>query len=223
MALDIINNDLRVNGDFSATTMTLAASSVTNATVSSSAAIARTKLAQNSASRYTIPLSEMRVWNAFATPLTDTANADDLGLVDGTFGTGVPTIQAGDVGNAASTRYCRFTWALPPEYVDGETVTVRLRGAVCTTVCNNSCTVDVECYTSDRDGSSTGDICTTAATTINAVADTYVNCDFTLEPATLVNGMLLDFRLAIIYDDDGDAGVMIPEIAQVEMLIDIQG
>ena len=38
-----------------------------------------------------------------------------------------------------------------------------------------------------------------------------------------MNGMLLDFRLAIIYDDDGDAGVMIPEIAQVEMLIDIQG
>ena len=216
-----VTGDLVVEGHVSASTMTVPSNAVRNVSVAADAAIARSKLAATASDNavvYSIPLNIMTVWDS-GQPLPAAAANDDLGFVNGTFGTDVPTLQAGDIGGATSTRYCRFQWALPAEYVDADDVKIRISAACLTTLCDTSCTVDVECYESDRDGSSTGDICATAAQSINAL--THADKDFTITATNLVVGDLLDFRLAIAYADAGDLGAMIPEIAQVEMLLDI--
>ena len=222
MALTILDTDTRGNGHLSCTSFTAPANCVSNASVGADAGIARTKLAEtasHTAQIYAIPLNMMRVWNAPATVLPAAAANDDLGFIDGTFGTDVPTIQAGDVKATSSTRYCRFQWALPPEYVDADDVVVRISGGMITTVSDTSCTVDVECYSSDRDGSSTGDLCATAAQSINST--THADKDFVITATTLTKGELLDFRLAIIYVDAATGTAVTPEIAQVEILLDI--
>ncbi len=198
--------------------------SIVNADVNASAAIVRSKMAQEDAAVYVIPLVAMRVWDNMHTVLPGTAAADDMALITGTFGTDVPTLQGVDFGGTTADEKCRFQWPLPPEYVDGQTVTLRLRGAMLTTLGDGTCNVDVECFESDRDGAAGGsptDICATAAQSINSL--TPANIDFDITAAALVAGDLLDVRLAFACADGGDLGTMIPEISQVEFLLDIKG
>ena len=53
----------------------------------------RSALAQENNAVYPLQATDWRVWNAFHTVLPGTPASDDLGLIGGTFGTGVPSIQ----------------------------------------------------------------------------------------------------------------------------------
>ena len=183
--------------------------------------IIRANLAQEANAVYPIPLWAFRTWDALATNLPGTAAADDLALVTGTLGTDQPTIEAGDIGGTSSTRYARVQIPLPIEYEAGQTVTIRINGHMTTTVADTSCTVDVEAYRVERDGGVGSDLCSTAATSINSL--TAADKDFTIDPATLGPGDLLDIRIAIAYADTGDAGVMTPTLNAVELLCDVRG
>lgn len=166
-----------------------------------------------------IPLDQMRVWDAFQTNLPGAAANDDMGLITGTLATDVPTLQGVDFGGVSTDEKAAFCFALPPQYIAGETITVRLRAAMLTTVSDGTATVDVECYKSDRDGGSSADLCATAAQSINSL--TPANKDFTITPTGLAPGDLLFIRLAFAGSDVGNLGVMIPEISQVEILLDM--
>jgi len=185
--------------------------------------VERNDLAQDSNQVYQVPLTEFRVHDAVQTNLPGTAAADDLGLVTGTLGTDAPTIQTGDLKSAgATTRYARAQLALPPEYVDGESVTLRLSAGMKTTVADTSCTVDVEAYASDREGAVGSDLCSTAAQSIN---DDLVleNVDFTITPTGLSAGDLLDVRIAIACNDASTGTAVIGVIGAVELLLDVKG
>jgi len=209
-------------GDSASTT--LPANSVNNAAVTASAAIARSKLAQDSLLEYNVPLTALRVHDAAATLLPGTAANDDLALIEGSSGFGVDPLQldAGDLKAAgATTRYARFSVAIPAEYVDGETVTIRIRSAVETTVADTSCTVDVAAHRPDKDGGLSADLCTTAATSNNSL--TAANQDFTITPTTIVAGDQLDVRIAIACNDAATGTVVRPSIYSVALLCDVQG
>lgn len=221
MATNTINGDLRVNGDFTSTTMTLPSASVGNAQVKVGAEIARSKLALDSNQKYVVPLTDFRVWDAMNTVLPGTSSNDDLALVGGTLGTSSPTIQTGDVKNTTVTRYARALVALPPEYEDGETVTIRLHAGMITTVASSSATVDVECYKSDKESGVGSDLCSTAAQDINSL--TFDDMDFTITPTGLVAGDLLDVRIAIAVSDSATVTAVIGAIGSVELLADVRG
>lgn len=184
----------------------------------------RSSLAQENLAVYPIPIVDWRVWDAMHTNLPGTGATDDLAVIGGTFGTGVPSIQTGDLKNAgATTRYARCQVQLPPEYVAGETVTIRVYAGMVTTIASTSATIDFEVWKSDRGILVSGSdlSTTTAATTINSV--TFGNKDFVITATSLSPGDILDIRMAIAVSDTATATPVIGCAGSVELLIDIKG
>lgn len=201
--------------------MTIGSGSLTNSSISPTADIARSKLAQDANKTYTIPIHAFRYWNNMALVLPAVAVDDEMGIVTGTPGTDVPTLQGVDFGGVATDEKCAFEFCLPAEYDAGQSVTVRLRAAMLTTVADAATTVDVECFKSNRDGLAGIDLCSTAAQSINSL--TPANLDFTITPTGFAAGDRLVIILAFAGSDTGNLGVMIPEISQVEILLDVRG
>lgn len=217
-----LNENLRVNGDISSDTMQIPSSSVGNAQVKSNAAIARSKLALESNVKYPIPLTALRVHDNFASLLPGTAATDDLAIDAGTLGTNAPRVRTGDLKAAgATTRYARLQVALPPEYDDAQTVTLRFSAGMLTTVSDGTATLDVQAYETDREGGVGSDICATAAQSINSL--TLADYDFTITPNDLVAGDLLDVRIAVAINDGSTVTVVEGVIAAIELLCDIRG
>ncbi len=221
------DDDVRFNGvvywgDNASTT--IPNNAITNAAVDSNAAIARSKLAQDSLLEYNVPLTSMRVWDAIGTILPTTAANDDLAIFDGSgsFGTSPIELDAGDLKAAgATTRRARFSVAIPAEYVDGETVTIRVRSSTETTVADTSCTVDIEAHRQDKDGGLSAALCTTAATSMNSV--TVADYSFTITPTTIVAGDQLDVRVTIACNDGATGTEVRPKIYSVALLCDVKG
>lgn len=183
----------------------------------------RDELTQENLAVYPIPWVEFRVWDAMQTNLPGTSATDDLALIGGTFATGVPSIQTSDLKAAgATTRYARCQVQLPPEYVAGETVTIRLHAGMVTTAADVSATVDVECYLSGRERLVDGaDLCTTAAASINDT--TFADKDFQITATSLSPGDVLDIRIAISVNDAATVTAVIGCIGSAELLLDIRG
>lgn len=211
-----ISGTVGIVGDF-----TIGDGSIGNSSISATANIARTKLAQDANKAYTIPIHAFRVWDAMATNLPAAAADDDMGIITGTPGTDVATLQGVDFGGTSTDEKCGFEFCLPVEYDAGQSVTLRLRAAILTTVADGSLTVDAECWKSDRDGVASADICATAAQDMNNL--TPANYDFTITPTGLAAGDRLVFNITLAGSDTGDLGAMIPEISQVEVLLDVRG
>jgi len=202
-----INGDLRITGDL-----------MVNGSMPE---IDRTTLAQDSNAEYVIPLTQARVWDAMGSNLPNTSSADDLAIDGGTFGTDSPKITTGDVKASTVTRHARLLAELPPEYVDGQSVTVRVHAGMETTVADTSATVDVECYKSDKETGIGSDICTTAAQSINSL--TFADMDFTITPSGLSSGDVLDIRITVAVTDAATATAVMASIGAIELLLDIKG
>lgn len=200
----IINGNLRVTGTRTPT-------------------FSRSEFTQENLAVYPIPWNAWRVWDAYATSLTGSGTSDDLGLVGGTWATNTPSLQTGDLKNAGSTdRYARCQVQLPPEYVAGETVTVRLHAGMLTTVASSAATVDLEIYKSNRESLVSGsDLVTTAATTINSL--TFADKDFQVTSTALSPGDILDIRLKINVNDSATVTVVNGAVGSAELLLDIKG
>lgn len=183
--------------------------------------IDRADLTEESLIEYTIPLSSMRVHDDFAANLGSSATSNNMGLVTGTPGTDAPTLQGSDFGGTSVNDKASFQFALPPEYVSGGSISLRVRGAMLTTISDGTATIDVECWPQDDDGAASSDICATSAQSINNL--TPAAKTFTITPTNLVVGDVLTFRLSFGGSDSGDAGVMIPELSKVSVLLDIRG
>lgn len=185
--------------------------------------IGRTYLTQNSTQKYMLDFERWRVWNAYASSLPAAGTADDLGLYAGAWATGAPYIATQDLKAAgATTEYARITFCLPPEYVAGQTVTIRAAAGMITTVADTTATIDFECYKSDNDSTiGGGDLVTTSATTINST--TFANKDFTVTATALSPGDVLDIRMAIAVNDAATVTAVIGAAAAVWMLLDIKG
>jgi len=185
--------------------------------------VARSGLTQDTSQSYWLPWDGFRVWDAVATNLPATPASDDLGLIGGTWGTGVPSIQTGDLKAAGSTtRYARCQFQLPPEYVTGTGLVLRLHAGMITTIAGTAATVDVEVYKSGKEFLVSGsDLCATAATSINST--TLADKDFAITGTGLVAGDQLDIRIAILVNDAATGTAVIGCIGSAEMLLTIRG
>lgn len=183
--------------------------------------LTRAMLTQQDLVRYPIDFTLLRVWDARQTNLPGTAAADDAALVTGTFGTNAPRIQGVDFGGTTTDEKFAFTFVLPAEYVAGETVTLRAKGAMLTTISDGTATIDFQVHKRDLNGAVGADICADAAKSINSL--TPANKDFTITPTGLAPGDVLEIRGEFIGSDTGNVGVMIPEISDLAFLLDIKG
>ncbi len=180
----------------------------------------RTTWAQEDAAVYPVKITDLRVWDAPSTvAVAATAANDDLAVVYNTFGTANPTVETGDLKNAGATsRKVGFQFALPVEYVAGETITLRLNAGMKTTVASVSATVDAQVTNQDDP---TTDICATAAQSINSL--TAANKDFTITPTNAAPGDLLDVVLTVAVNDSGTATAVIGQINKIQLLLDVKG
>jgi hypothetical protein len=222
MATSILREDWRITGNlvvegsFSATT-----GSLTNAAIASNADIDPTKMGQRVLSVHPIDLTTLRTWDDLSALLPGTAASDDLGFIDGTFGTTSPVVQTSDAKATTVTQRARFLTHLPANYDDGETVNIRVYAGMETTISDGTATIDFEVYESDGETGISADLVTTAATSINSA--TYANYDFVVNAASLAAGDILDCRVTIAITDSATGTAVLGTFGKLSLLVDTRG
>lgn len=172
---------------------------------------------------FPIPLTDFRVWDAMQTLLPGTPSADDLGLVGGTFGTATPSIRTEDLKTLGATnKRARFLIQLPWEYIAGESITLRFKAGMITTVAGTSATLDCEAYKlqDDPDDAIGSDLVATAATTMNSLV--FANIDFVITPTSLSPGDILDVRLTMAINDGASGTAVIGGLTNAKLLADVR-
>lgn len=195
---------------------------ITNAAVSSSAAIDTSKMAQRVLAEYPISFGSLRTWDAWTSGIPSTPASDDLGLITGTLGTNFPNLQTGDLKAAGSTsRKVGFEVVVPPNYDDAETFQIRIRAGMLTTVADTAATVDLAVYASDLDGAPGADLCATAAQSCNSL--TLANYDFTITASSLDPSMLLQCVITFLVNDAATGTAVTGTITDIRALVDTRG
>lgn len=182
-------------------------------------AIARVKLTQEDAAAYPVSLMQCRSNTGLA--LTATEGAGIPSILGGGIGTGGLQIAGEVANNETETTTFSFEFALPPEYVSGETVTLRLRSSVAGAgTLGATKTIDVECYELGADGTVGSDLCATAAGTL--VDDVNTTFDFTITPTGLAAGDRLQVfvQTSILETATADLQAFVNYIA---FLLDVKG
>lgn len=181
--------------------------------------VARANIVEDALQSYPIKVTDYRVWDAPQTNAVGTPANDDLGVVYNTFLTAGPSLETGDLKNAGSTsRKVGFQFTVPPEYVAGQDITLRLNAGAKTTVASTALTIDAEVA---RQAAPTVDICATAAQSINNL--TAANKDFTITPTNVVPGDVLDVVLTVLVNDTGTGTAVIGKLYKAEFLLDVKG
>ncbi len=172
---------------------------------------------------FPIPLTDFRVWNAMQTLLPGTPLTDDLGLVGGTFGTATPSLRTEDLKTAGATSsYARVLVQLPWEYESGQSITLRFKAGMITTVADTTATLDCEAYKlqADPDDALGSDLVSTAATTMNST--TFADIDFVVTPTGLSPGDILDVRIKTTVTDGAGATAVIAGVTSARLLCDVR-
>jgi hypothetical protein len=224
MAQEVYADVVNRNNTFSmehAASVLYKAGSITNDALNGSAAIARAKIAQEIAT-HPVAFEQMRVWDNPSALLPGTAAADDLGLIPGTLGTSHFVLQTSDAKATTVTQYARFTYVVPDNYDDGQSIDLRASCQMVTTISDGTATLDVQAFKWTRISNAVAsDICSTAATTINSL--TAADVEFTITPTTVTAGDLLDIRLTIAITDTATGTAVIGQINSVDFQIDVRG
>lgn len=146
--------------------------------------------------------------------------AGAFGLTFGTFATNSPKI----VGEAASgntkTNKMRRQFTLPPEYVSGESVTLRIKCKEDVGAATVSTSIDAVVYEADKAAGLSADLCATAAQDVTTTA---ANKDFDITPTALVAGDVLDIEITGVTTDTGGTVGTVLTIYDVALLLDIKG
>lgn len=201
--------------------LTLPDGNINNIDIAGSANIDPAKMAQRVLAESVVPIHSFRVWDAVTSNPPAAASADDLGLVTGTWGTNPVKLTAGDLkAQGATTRRIYFSVPVPANYDDGETIQVRVRAKMETTLADVSCTVDLEAYVG-ASGAVGSDLVTTSAQSMNSL--TAANYDFTLSGAGINPGDLIECRLSIACNDAASASAVTPAVYKVSLLCDTRG
>ena len=172
---------------------------------------------------FPIPLTDFRVHDAMHTVLPGTPATDDLGLVGGTFGVATPSIRSEDLKAAGATnKYARVLVQLPWEYEASQSVTLRFKAGMITTVADTTATLDCQAYKlqDDPDDAIGSDLVTTAATTMNST--TFADIDFVVTPTGLSPGDILDVRVTAAVNDAATATAVIAGITSAKLLCDVR-
>lgn len=159
-------------------------------------------------------------------PLSAAPDETDLGLDADNFGTDgafiTSTVTNGGGATPSASETARFQFALPPEYVAGTNVVLRVRCRI-SAARHTSASVDVEAFKLDGEGSVGSDICATAATSLTWTS--FGDAFFTIAGTGLTAGNVLDIQITLATDDT-NAGTGTnghAEISELEVRLSIKG
>lgn len=190
----IVGGDITVTGDIALDDVTLDDATIADLTVSTSAvfpagAIARAALAAETGI-YRQLLQTLRTITGLV--LDATGGAALHKIVAGAYGTGTMELRGNDANNNTVTSTSSFEFILPPEYVAGGAITLRVNGKTSGAGTITAQTLDAEAFKVAADGTAGSDIC---ATTIRTLTQTATDFDFTITPTGLVAGDKLRFNI----------------------------
>lgn len=189
--------------------------------LSDDAEIRPSQMQQQPFAAFHVPLTSLRVWDAIQTLLTTAAN-DDCGITTGTPGTDQPYVTTGDVKAAgAVSRKFAFELAVPPNYQDGESIRVRLRAAMKTTIADTTATIDVEAYLPNGNGGVGSDLVSTTAQSMNSI--TAADYDFNITPSSVDPGDKLLVIVTMAVNDAATATAVIGAVYDVVGQFDTKG
>lgn len=195
---------------------------LTSEDLSPQADILPTQIAQRAFQQEQVEFTSCRVWDAMQTLLPGTSSADDLGFTTGTPGTNAPLITTGDIkALGAISRRLAFELRVPDNYEAGETFQVRIRVGMATTVADVSATVDLSVYKPDGAGGVGGDLCATAAATMNSL--TPVDRDFNITATSLSPGEKLVCVVTVATNDAATVAAVTANIYSISRLCDTRG
>ena len=197
-----VRDKLEVLGSADIKALSVDGSAITGADVAALAAQVRA---------YPIPLNAFNAPAAWKDALGDAPAAGIFGLSD-TPG----DVLKGELSNANSkTDEAQNSFVLPPEYVAGGAITVRIRAKKDTTLAFVGDTIDCNVkLVGDTLGS---DLVTTSPQTPMTTA--YVDYDFVVTPTGLVPGNILSLIITGISNDTGGATNKAIWVSRVEMRI----
>jgi hypothetical protein len=178
--------------------------------------LTRADLTQENLKAYRIPFCDL--WeNGGTNLLHGNADSGTSGFHYVTESAGVYALMGNSPNSTTETDTSVFQWVLPPEYVDGETVTVRINAKY--TADGDTKTLDLLAYEAAADGSVGSDICDTSAVTLTGSS---TNHDFTITPTSLAAGDMLSFEIVTVFQDS-DGAVGEAQINSIQVLCDIKG
>lgn len=183
--------------------------------------MARSGLVLETAKPYTLNLDSWKVTGTGAA-LGTTAGTPSgaFGLTVGTFGSASPAIFGEAASGASKTNKMRRQYALPVEYVAGGNITVRVKGKETVAAAQVATTIDIAVYKCDKAAGIGSDLCATNAQDVTTSA---TNADFSVTPAGLAAGDVLDIEVNIVTNDTGGSHGTIAAIYDTEILLDVQG
>ncbi len=183
------------------------------------------QIAQRNLQEYVIDLTQCRIHDNFGVILPNAGATDDLGLVGGTFGTNAPSLQTEDLQNAGVTlNKAAFTYALPPEYVAGQTVIIRFKAGMITNIADVNATLDIVCHSNDEDNTVSTDLAAAAVSdNMNTLIASVVTIDFIITPGALSPGTVLNVRVSTSVNDAATGAAVIGCITKISLLCDTQG
>lgn len=189
-------------------------------TVTVTSGLARAQIAQDNLAVYTIPFGAVMAADGAALTAAESEDSGDHYL---SYSSGALLLMGNSPAQDTQTDVSLFQFPLPPEYVDGETVTIRLY-AEYTSIDGSGGTnsIDISCYEySATDGSASGgtDLCSTSAGTLSSDGSIF---DFTITPTNLAAGDILMGVLTTAWQD-ADSSVGEPQINAIQVLADVKG
>lgn len=186
----------------------------------SAVAVARSALVQDDAKPYNVSLTRLAVTGTGAALGTAAGTPSGaFGITVGTFGSASPKVVGEAASGNSKTDKARFQFALPGEYVAGQTVTLRVKARITGNVSTTQ-TIDAEVYKTDGAAGIGSDLCATAA---QSLTTSFANKDFDVTATGLAPGDLLDVQLTGVADDTGGTANKLIEIGAVEFLLDVKG
>ncbi len=208
-----------VTGTWDISGATVTYRSILNADVNASAAIARSKLAEDALAEYGIPFTALR--NSSALALVAAAEDNEFGLTSAGFGTGTMVIDGDPASGESETSTLMFEYVLPPEYVAAGDVRLVVEARESVGAATAATTISCEAYESDGQAGAGADL--TAAFDVTDVDTSWATSTSVITAAGLVAGDRLIVFVRIITDDTAGTVATVAQIGEVKLLLDIKG
>lgn len=194
---------------------------IVDADVNASAAIARSKLAEDALSlAMALPIASLRSDAGASLTAAETAGTFNVSVA-----ANVILAQGEITDNETEVSVCYGQVVLPPEYVAAGDVTVRVPCALIKTAAavNNGSTIDVAVF-EQAAGAVGADLSTTTAAATFAADDTWYNKDFVITATGLVAGDVLNLKFtSSVVDSEVGAGTLRLNMGAPIILLDIKG
>ena len=176
---------------------------------------------------FPVPMKSLMIWDSASAALLGTATGDDLGIAQGSFGSGTDPVivyaTTGDVMGLSSVRYGRFIAPVPQSWAGaGYEAVLRVYAGFLDKDPEVSASLDLSAFVVDGVGDVLGtDIYASAALSF-AGGNSIQAYNFPLDTSNFLAGRVIDGRIAVNFNDTGGVAACNCLVTAIQLLCDIR-